>query len=279
MQQARFWMAACAVFLAFLGTHAAAPMDWLVDPSPFKAHVAATNDGRQIVLQNGLVRRVVQLGSNAATVEFSSVTTGESWLRAVKPEAVVEIDGQRLEVGGLKGQPNRAFLRPEWLRTMTSSPTAFRYVGHVVGKTAERMPWKRVRHHAPDVAWPPPGVSLRLDFASPAGMAGDVRVSVHYELYDGLPAFSKWIVVTNRSSASITIDRFTVERLAIVEQSNPVDDAPGVILPHPDCLHVETDQAFGGFGHEHACRHAVRWREDPAFGTQVNYERSEEHNV
>mgnify|MGYP003340284636 CR=1 FL=1 len=164
-------MAGCAVFLAFLGTHAAAPVDWLVDPSPFKARAEATNDGRQIVLQNGLVRRVVQLGSNAATVEFSSVTTGESWLRAVKPEAVVEIDGQRLEVGGLKGQPNRAFLRPEWPRTMTSSPTAFRYVGHVVGKTAERMPWKRVRHHAPDVAWPPPGVSLRLDFASPAGMA------------------------------------------------------------------------------------------------------------
>ena len=91
--------------------------DWLVDPSPYRARITSRDNGRELVLENGLIRRVLFLGSNAATVEFSSVTTGESWLRAVKPEATVEIDGKRFTVGSLHGQPNTAFLQMAWLRS------------------------------------------------------------------------------------------------------------------------------------------------------------------
>ncbi len=41
--------------------------------------------------------------------------TGESMLRAVKPEAKVEIDGMKFDVGGLVGQPDHAYLLDEWL--------------------------------------------------------------------------------------------------------------------------------------------------------------------
>ncbi len=246
--------------------------DWLVDPASFVARAERSPDGAAIVLDNGLVRRTIRTGAGTATVALDDLVGGRSLLRAVEPEARVTIDGVAHAVGGLVGQPNRAFLLPAWADAMAADPDALRLTAVATGTTEERLRWKRVRHHAPDAAWPPPGVSVSLDFAPP-GDAPPFTVRVHYELYDGLPAFSKWIVVTNHSSAPITVDRFTVESLAIVEHANPVDDAPGVVLPHPDCLHVETDQAFGGFGHEHACRHAVRWREDPAFGTQVNYEK------
>jgi hypothetical protein len=246
--------------------------DWHLDPAPFEARVERSADGATLALDNGLVRRTIRVADGCATTALDDLTSGRSLLRAVGPEALVTIDGVEHRIGGLVGQPNRAFLLPGWLAAMSADPDALRLTGIETGVTVERFPWKRSRHHAPDAVWPPPGVSARLDFA-PAGDDPPFTVSVHYELYDGLPAFSKWIVVTNHSAESIIVDRFTAEQLAIVEPSNPVDDAPGVVLPRPDCLHVETDQAFGGFGHEHACRHAVRWKEDPSFGTQVNYEK------
>ncbi len=74
-----------------------------------------------------------------------------------------------------------------------------------------------------------------------------VRVSVHYELYDGVPVMSKWITVHNPTDEKITVDRFTCEILAVVEDSNWVEKREGVPLPRPQSLHVETDMAFGGF--------------------------------
>jgi hypothetical protein len=145
--------------------------DWLVDASPYKARVTTNADGRELELSNGLLRRVIRIAPNAATVALDHLGTGESLLRGVKPEAIVEIDGRRFDVGGLKGQPNYAFLRPEWIAQLRADPTSFRYVGHEVGVPTERLAWKRTRHHAPDVQWPPTGATLRLDFAWPAVLA------------------------------------------------------------------------------------------------------------
>ena len=267
------WLVGCAVVFCFgvMGL-AKEARDWLVDPSPYKARVTSRADGSELVLENGLVRRVLFLGANAATVEFSSITTGESWLRAVKPEAVVEIDGKRFEVGGLHGQPNTAFLQTAWLRSMTSAPNAFHYVGHQIGAPVERMPWKRVRHHAPNVQWPPAGVSLRLDFAAPTSGADGVRISVHYELYDGLPCYGKWITVSNTGPRVIRIGRYTSDLLAAVERVSEVDEL-SIEGRTPPNLHVETDMSFGGMMAAGANRRSFRWLEDPEFRTQVNYER------
>lgn len=478
---------------------AAAGPDWLIDPSPYKARVSVSADGRDIELNNGLLRRVIRLTPNAATVALDHLITGESVLRGVKPEAVVEIDGRRFEVGGLKGQPNYAFLRPEWIDGLRADPSAFRYVGHEIGKPVERMPWKQTRHHAPDVQWPPAGATLRLDFAWPAALAlegapseagrilawsddfqsldaawkvvasrreerisfrnegkpgeiyalagthcfaeralsgpvslveavihpgtdadtswgpglglvfegrivevnlrpgdrgvhgqfelrdggrerlarlkeftaadggldpargyrlrvrmegpmmvwdvadaaqnpprfqplfevessgtpakavrvgktdrsggasddaaataawtrcrvgqvrvfgtfdpakaaaemgvrsKDIRISVHYELYDGLPVYSKWITVSNATDQAVRVDRFSSEVLAVVERTSEVDElSDGRIPPN---VHVETDMSFGGMMASGANRRSYRWVSDPDFHTQVNYEK------
>jgi hypothetical protein len=485
----------CLVVPAF----AASPPDWLIDPAPFKARATQSKDGREIELNNGLLRRVIRLEPDAATVALDNLVTGESLLRGVKPEAMVELDGRRFNVGGLKGQRNYAFLRPEWIASLRADPAAFRYTGHETGRPAERMPWKRVRRHAPDAKWPPDGVTLRLDFAWPQGggmddlpsaagrapvwedaflkldpawrisasrrdarvsfqnegkageiyapagthcfaerafaapvslveavihpgtdkdtswgpglalvfngrvvkvnlrpgdrgehgqfelrdnggerlarvkefTAGDggldvargyrlrvrldagtmvwdvadaasdapkfhrlfevphngaaavavragkmdrnagatdaatpdaawarcrigpvrvfgafdaakamaetglrskdVRVSVHYEMYDGLPCYSKWITVSNGTDKPVRIDRFSSEVLAVVERTAEVDElSEGRTPPN---IHVEADMAFGGMMAAGANRRSFRWLPDPDFHTQVNYEK------
>jgi hypothetical protein len=181
--------------------------DWLLDPDPYSARVTASANGKTLVLENGLLRREIRVQPNAATVALDHLGSGESLLRGVKPEAVVELDGKRFDVGGLKGQPNYAFLRPEWIEQLQADPGAFRFVGHAVGRAEARLDWKQVRHHAPGVKWPPAGVALRLDFASPVSAQGTpaagIRISVHYELYDGIPAYSKWITVSNAGPTAV----------------------------------------------------------------------------
>ncbi len=487
------------LILAATHLRAESSPDWLIDPASFQAHITRSADGREVELNNGLLRRVIRLAPNAATVALDNLVTGESLVRGVKPEALVEIDGQRFEVGGLKGQPNYAFLRPEWCDQLRADPAAFRFVGYDIGRPAARMSWKQARHHAPGVSWPPSGATLRLDFAwpeaagledlpsaagralawdedfarlnplwqvsasrragrisfqnegkagevyalpgthcfaeralpgpvslveavidpgtdrdtswgpglalvfqgrvvkvnlrpgdrgvhgqfelrdnggerlarvaeftsgdggldvsrayrlrvrlegasmiwdvaeaaaarprfhrlfdvprgdaSPVGLrvgkmdrrggstddgtadetwvrsrvsrlrvfgafdavaaraesglrAKDIRVSVFYELYDGLPCYSKWLVVSNGTDKAVRIDRFSSEVLAVVERTSEVDELTEGRTP-PN-LHVETDMSFGGMLAAGANRRSYRWLADPEFHTQVNYEK------
>ena len=472
--------------------------DWLVRPIEREAGVFRTDNSDEIVLSNGLVSRTFRLAPNAATIAFDNLMTGEAMLRGVKPEAIVEIDGVRFEVGGLTGQPNYAYLAPEWIETLKKTPNSFEFVGFEVGEPRERFGWKRVRHHAPDAVWPPKGVHLRMNYRlgdasasvlsgglqaselgrdvlladgfkqldkawtvhaskthprssfinegkvgeiyTPANTAvfvehklpagariveatidvgtdrsaswgpgialiwpertikfnlrpggnsydsaamfgvwdgqrenpkaggrlkldiskpwtlrlrveddavyceakptvGDWRtyetikldmplgnplavrvgkldvsgggkdhgtpgdlvrlhiqgcaaysalneavlvkleqrldqlhklsVSVHYELYDGIPCLSKWITMHNGGERAVTINRFTSEILAAVEYSSHVEDR-GVPFPRPN-LHVQTDYAFAAMTHHNACRLSVHWVSDPDYKTQVNY--------
>lgn len=81
----------------------AADPDWLIDPSPYRAQVQVRADRRELVLDNGLLRRVIRIEPNAATVSLENRISGESLIRGVKPEAVVELNGKRFEVGGFRG--------------------------------------------------------------------------------------------------------------------------------------------------------------------------------
>lgn len=242
--------------------------DWLVASDLPNSRVIQAADGREVTLTNGLIRRTWRLSPNAACVAFDNLMTGQSMLRSVRPEARVTIDGKAWDVGGLIGQPNHAYLTPVWLDAMTSDPAALQFRGLSVGKPQERIAWQRVRHHSPNVTWPPKGVSLRLDFGT-----AEFRVSVHYEMYDGVPLLCKWIRVQNQSNETIQVDKFCAEELAVVEHSNWVETRKGVPQQVPNFLHVETDMAFGGFQSSNANRHVVHWRSDPLYMTQVNWKR------
>ena len=515
----RYALAYDMLGIPVLGKVERSSADYLIDASPFEARVWAGTGGDELILDNGLIRRTWRVAPNGACIGFDNLMNGQAMLRAIRPEARVTIDGVSYDVGGLTGQPNHAFLTPQWIAGMKADPRAMQLVGLEVGEPVERLAWGRRRHSAPDATWPPEGVYLRMNYAMPPlqdgqveatlggvatvgpsgrdnqtsidappsdlgrvaliedkfesldgwnihtseaherssfenegkpgeiytrantatfaerklprgtrtveatidvgtdrsaswgpgialvfdhrvikfnirhlGNQGDgkpllglwdgrnenpalggrlplgtseswtlrlrisggavfcdakpeggewanygrtklgdanepgavrvgkmdvhgagddhdeagelvrlkvqrfaayggldieglaavsermaesrqVRVSVHYELYDGIPVMSKWLTIHNDSARQITVDRFTGEELAVVEYSNWVEAREGAAIPPPDYLHIETDFAFGGFNHENANRHAVHWRPDDLYATQVNWAR------
>ncbi len=241
--------------------------DWLVHSIDRAAGVFRGGRDDEVVLDNGLVRRTFRLSPNATTVAYDNLMTGASIIRGIKPEAVVVLDGKEYAVGGLVGQEEYAYLLPQWIDSMTSDPSAFQFTGYEVGEIKERFPWKRKRYSA-DLPWPPRGASLTLHFRGPGEMKG-VRVSIHYEVYDGIPLISKWLTIRNGGSKAVRLNSFTSEILAAVEYSAAVEDPQQWQLPD---IHVESDYAFHGMTPISA-NEVVHWVPDPQYASQVNYKR------
>ena len=241
--------------------------DWLLDAAAYRAELFLGENKRDLVLSNGLLGRIFRLGPNAATVSFDNLVTGAALLRAVQPEARVELDGVSYDIGGLVGQEERAYLRREWLDEFTSDPQAFQFVSYECGPTQAPFAWQRVRH-APDLPWPAPGVRLSLLFAAPEdSIIKGVEAVVNCELYDGIPLLCKWLELRNGTDRNIRLNSFTSEVLAAVEGEVSVDAPEQWVYPD---IHVESDYAFHGMTPKSA-NTTTHWVEDPQYTSQVNY--------
>jgi len=233
--------------------------DWLVEGVDAPCGVYRTERPGEIVLANGLVARTFLIRPNAATVSLRRLDSGDEFVRAVEPEAIVTIDGRSWKVGGLVGQPNRAFLYEDWLDLLRADPESFQLVRwEALSKVAERLPWVRRRHSA-EVPWPPNGATLTLWFAPPQDGPKGLEVGVRYEVYQGLPALSKQVLL--RAGSGCRVDQVVVESLAAVESESAVDSPPSW---SSNKITVLTDYSFV------ACDN-VHWLTDPEYTTQVNY--------
>ena len=258
--------------LAILQPLAGRAADWLIDPMPFRAVVSTNTTANEIILENGLVRRVVKLAPDAATVALDNLMTGESILRSVRPEAQVELDGNRFNVGGLNGQPVQNYFNPAWLPTMQADPAAFHFVNWKTGPTQARFPWlKRSEWLSHDALWPPPGVALTLTFLAPTNLDA-ITVEVHYEIYDGLPLIAKWLAVRNDSPKPVTLNSLKVEQLAFVEPESIVDGPASSFRADLRAFDAFSDYSFGGNMSPTADAPAIHWTNDPLYKTQVHYE-------
>jgi len=198
----------------------AAPVegDWLIKPAARKSGVYRSGP-KEITLTNGLIARRFRLLPNAATVGFDKLLTGSAIIRGVKPEAILELDGAKYAVGGLVGQAEYAYLRPEWIDALKADPAAFQFTGFEVGATRALFAWKRKPYSA-DLPWPPPGVLLTLHFQSPPEKFLGLLVSVCYEMYDGIPLVCKWLTIRNGGQKPVRLNTFVNEILAAVESAN-----------------------------------------------------------
>src|ERR1700744_3805825 len=61
--------------------------DWLVTPVAAKAGIFKSADGKDIILYNGLTKRIFRISPNLACTDYTNLTTGRQLLRAVSPEA------------------------------------------------------------------------------------------------------------------------------------------------------------------------------------------------
>ena len=242
------------------------PQDWLLGHVTTPARDLVNEAGNEVTLTNGLVARRFRLTPNAATVALDLLSNKESFLRAVSPEAEVTLDDSTYAIGGLTGQADGAFLRKEWIPTLSAIPGAFQFTRLDRGKPSSGVEWRRIRP-APTTPWPPAGTALTLHFAAPRGPHAGLEVSVHYELYDGAPLFAKWLVIHNGTSRPVHVRRVTTELLRAVEGESQVDGVQNWVLPN---MTVASDYAFGG-GSLDAANRVATWLPDTTFKTQVNY--------
>ena len=227
--------------------HTSQQNDWLVQPFCQPASVAETDN--RLILGNGLIQRTFVTSPNFATVNYTNQITGSSFLRGIKPEAVLTIDGHQFEVGGLKGQPDYAYLDSDWIADLTSERNAFQFREYRVDETEIPYPWVRRRSTTSSV-YPPEGVTLTIAFSPPPSV-DSLQVCVHYELYQGIPVLSKWITIRNEGQKPIQLDALSCEILAVNEQEK-------------HRLHVESNYAFSGV-------ETTQWGPDADYKTQVDY--------
>ena len=253
--------------------------DWLISRTDAKTNLCRTEEG-QLVFSNGIVARTFSIKPNGATVGLELLSNSESFLRSVRPEAEISINGKKFAIGGLTGQPIHNYLLPEWLAKMEADPASFKLVDYSVGVVKERFPWKKRLEWMPkDLPWPLPGKELifryRLDEVAlklpEEKYLKDIIAEVHYEIFDGMPVISKWIRIVNQTGREILVNTFKSEILAVTEPESVVDPKVAWVLPN---ITVESDYNFGGMSNESIFGSSVAWNVDPLYATQVNYERA-----
>ncbi|MBL0157829.1 MAG: alpha-galactosidase [Bryobacterales bacterium] len=255
-------MSRILLFVLTAGLSAAPQPDWLVQSVPTRAGVTPAADGRSVTLTNGLISRRWSVRPDCATIAYDNLSSGASLIRGVKPEAVLTLDGVETPVGGLTGQPDYAYLRPQWLPALQANPKAIHCSGYERAPVEARFPWKPTRYAA-QTQWPPAGAGIVFHYAAPG-----LRLDIHYEMYDGIPLLAKWFVLRNEAGTPIRLTRFVSEILALVEQDSAVDAAS----QPPNYLHVESDYAFHGMDPRTANR-TTYFVADAQYETQVSYER------
>ncbi|MFX0100412.1 MAG: alpha-galactosidase [Candidatus Hodarchaeota archaeon] len=245
--------------------------DWLIHPIETKANAYKTAKEKEIIFSNGLISRTFLLSPNGATIAYDNLMTGESLIRGVKPEARVIIDGEMFQIGGLDGQVEYGYLKPEWIDDLKSNPLSFQLEDFEIRDIEAPFPWKKIRS-CEERPWPATGKVLVLKFKPPEGKKSldGMIINIHYEMYDGIPLLCKWFSIENKSKKKVRIDSITTEILAVV------DAKPGsaggmasktAAWPH---IYFESDYSFRGMGAENA-NHTVHWVADPQYMSQVAY--------
>lgn len=240
--------------------------DWLINPEKSTAGVFGTRDGKCLIISNGMVARIFRVTPNLATTDIINRMTGESMLRAVSDEGSIQIDGKKWTLGGLKGQPERGYIKPEWIEQMTTIPNSFLVEDFEISPFVEPMKWAKSRWSLNKNT----ATGQKLTFTL-KGMdeVKDVEVKLSYIIYDRVPVIRKSFEVINHSSIPVNIDRFELENLAFAEPESPGGGDPLKFrLPN---IHVESDFACGGGFTEMETDITEKWVTDPAYTSQRNY--------
>ena len=238
--------------------------DWLVNApntkSTFQVVKSAHGDSAVMELGNGLVSRKFYLGENLVCYSLKQNPENLEFLRSIKPEATLTIDGQKFLVGGLKfpsmanGQKGRGgsnfvanYFLEKWLPKLVPHANSFRLTKITTNKPQAWLKWEPMEKDS--MPWPPKGLTVSMTYTAPASTPKlkGLEVTVHYEIYDGIPVIGKWLSFKMKKDNPVNLDRTLIEELAIT------DDNANLVF-------IESE-------YNHFCATPTRWHVDPEFKT------------
>ncbi|SMC87307.1 alpha-galactosidase [Pedobacter nyackensis] len=243
--------------------------DWLVNPVKEKAQVIKSADGKDITLQNGLLKRVFRISPNLACVDYTNLSTGRQLLRSVREEARLVIDGKTYNIGGLYGQKEKAYLQPEWLDGFTAGANDFKYVSYDVKPIKPHLKWDGSRYWSFQ-SKPASGKTVSFLYRSDLAELSGLEVHVNYELYDGMPLIVKSVALTNGGNKTFKIDQVVNEVLGLVEEESSVEGS-FEIMRKPSGIYFETNYAFNNSMNYANSDQTTHWKADSTYTSQVHY--------
>lgn len=255
-------------FFLFFVYHSVFAQDWLIAPISQKSEVKIVKNGKAITISNGLIARQIQISPNAATVSFKNLTTNEQFVRSVRPEARVVINGKTYNIGGLYGQREHAYLLEEWTNQFTANAEDFQFVRHLIADIKPHFDWKPTTWTANKNL--PTGKELILYFTSNNPELKGVEVAVHYEIFDGIPVLDKWVTIENKSGNELKINQVVNEILATPEEESAVVGKPEK-MKKPQKLYIENNFAYNNAMRYELSDQATHWKIDSSYTSQVNY--------
>jgi len=244
-----------------------AAADWLVAPVNSKAEMWRSNDGKQIILYNGLLKRTFTITPNLACIDFTNVKTGQQLVRAIKEEARIAINGKKYFVGGLNGQQEKAYLLPEWVDQLTAGKEDFKYINYEVSPIKPQLKWKS--NFWMLNAKGGSGKMISFLFRSDANLLKGVDVRVNYELFDGMPLLVKSMEIKNNGSEVLQLDSVVNEVLGMVEEESAVDGTFEK-MKKPQGVYFETNYAFNNSMQYRLSDQTTHWKTDTTYTSQVN---------
>ena len=243
-----------------------AQTDWLIQPIQQKANINIQDN--YIELNNGLAKRIFFIGPNLACIDYTNLSNGQQLLRSIEPEARVVIDGQMYNIGGLIGQTEKAYLIKGSEKKLLSDNNAFQFKGYHIDTIAHYIQWKSTTWNSNKNQ--AKGKSIRFDFIAPKNHLSNLTISVHYNLYDGIPLITKWIEIKNNGEQKVKINRVVNEVLGLVEEESAVVGKPEVMKKQHG-IYVETNYAFNNAMRYDISDQTTHWKIDSSYTSQVNY--------
>ena len=243
-----------------------AQTDWLIQPIQQKANINIQDN--YIELNNGLAKRIFFIGPNLACIDYTNLSNGQQLLRSIEPEARVVMDGQMYNIGGLIGQTEKAYLIKGSEKKLLSDKNAFQFKGYHIDTIAHYIQWKSTSWNSNKKQ--AKGKSIRFDFIAPNNHLSNLTISVHYNLYDGIPLITKWIEIKNNGEQKVKINRVVNEVLGLVEEESAVVGKPEVMKKQHG-IYVETNYAFNNAMRYDISDQTTHWKIDSSYTSQVNY--------
>ncbi len=242
--------------------------DWLLHPAKIKPAVYYDKSNNNIILYNGYVKRSFRISPNLACIDYTNLSNHQQLIRAVSPEAKLFIDGTEYHIGGLKGQKEKAYLTEQMVATLDAGKDDFIFDSVSITPLLPYIQWKPLLDNT--FINNASGIDISFTFHSPLPALQGISVSVHYELYEGMPLMVKWISIDNTGGRKIFVGKVVNEILHMPEEESAVVGASSQMKTQQG-IYLETNYAFNNAMRYSISDQTTHWKTDSSYTSQVNY--------